>query len=250
MSRSKPRPRKFLSWSFSRFSDYRQCPQRAAWRHLDKLPEPKSDAMERGAKVHDDAKLYIHGKTKKLPPEFGSFRELINMYRKLWSQRMALGAKGMAPVVENDWGFDKDWQQCSTTDWDRCVLRIKVDAGHWEDAETFIVTDWKTGRVYFGSRAEYVEQLELYALAVLLVYPHCKVVKPRLVYVDADEIFPEPGSKDEAEMTYTRSDLPMLKKRWTQRTKAMLSDTKFAARANEKCKWCHYSAAKNGPCKF
>ena len=44
---AKSAPKKFTSWSFSRYMDYKGCPAKAKYKHLDKLQEPPNDAMAR-----------------------------------------------------------------------------------------------------------------------------------------------------------------------------------------------------------
>ena len=41
------------SWSFSRYSTYKQCPLKAKFSLIDKIAEPKNQAMERGAQIHE-----------------------------------------------------------------------------------------------------------------------------------------------------------------------------------------------------
>jgi CRISPR/Cas system-associated exonuclease Cas4 (RecB family) len=113
-----------------------------------------------------------------------------------------------------------------------------------------VVTDWKTGKFREDQNEDYLEQLELYALSALILYPHIQKVKPRLVYLDIGIIHPTA----DVELVFTRADLPKLKKLWVKRTKAMLSDKLFAPRPNDKCKWCFFrssnKAAGGGQCKF
>ena len=103
---------------------------------------------------------------------------------------------------------------------------------------------------YVGPRvSEYLEQLELYALAALVLHPHIKEAKPRLVYTDLGIVEPKEP------LVYTQADVPRLKKLWAQRTKPMMTDKKFAPRPNDKCRWCYFGQsgkAKGGPglCKY
>lgn len=115
------------------------------------------------------------------------------------------------------------------------------------------VTDYKTGKMSEYKNVEYMEQLELYALAALLMAadPDNVVIKPRLLYLDSGDTYPPPGQ----EITYTAADLPKLKKVWEQRVKPMMTATNFPPRANDGCRWCFYGQsgkAKGGPglCQF
>lgn len=201
--------------------------------------------MARGAAIHTLAEEYIKGKSAKLAPELKTFADVFKRLRKLYKARTA------GIVVEDDWAFTADWDRTRWDDWVRCWVRIKLDNADNEDPDTLIIRDWKTGKFREEQNEEYVEQLELYALAGLLLHPHVKEVVPWLVYLDIGVVYPEV----ESPMVFTQDDVPRLKKLWAQRTKAMLADTRFAPKPNDKCRWCFYGQsgkAKGGPglCKF
>lgn len=233
-------------WSFSRYSTYKQCPLKLKFNVIDKIREPGNDAMNRGAAIHDLAEDYIKGKyTKRIfPMELKKFEAEFKMMKAQYKKKI----NGM--VVEDTWAFTKDWDETQWNDWVGCWVRIKLDCAHHEDDETMIITDWKTGKYRSESNEEYMEQLELYALAALMLHAHIKEVKPRLVYLDMGLIYPDADKP----IVYTREDIPRLKKLWEKRTKAMMNDKVFAPRPNDKCRWCFYRKANaangGGQCKF
>jgi putative RecB family exonuclease len=236
--------KQLTSWSFSRYSDYKQCPLKAKLKHLDKISEPPNEAMARGVAIHTLTEKYIKGEGRSLPPELKLFKD---EFKKLRAQYKK---KADEMVVEDNWSFTKDWGKATWDDWVGCWVRIKLDCAHHEDENTLVVTDWKTGKFRPELNEEYVEQLELYALSALLLHEHIEQVKPRLVYLDVGVIYPGPGE----ELVFTRKDIPKLKKLWEKRTKAMMNDKQFAPRPNDKCRWCFYrnsnKAAGGGQCKY
>lgn len=239
------KPLKFMAWSWSRYSDYKTCPLKAKLAHLDKIREPKNAAMERGALLHDQARDYIKGILKKLPVDLKLVKAELNKLKKLFGKRI-LGA-----IVEEDWAFTKDWTLTQWNDWNGCVLRVKLDAAHYLSEDILIFTDWKSGKFRQEFHEEYLEQLELYALAAFVKLPHVNEVRPRLYYVDLGQEYPEPNKP----LVFKRSDVPALKKTWAKRTRAMLNDTVFPPKPNDKCRWCFYGQSgksKGGPglCKF
>lgn len=246
MARTKPAT--ITAWSFSRYGTYKQCPLKAKLQFIDKIKEPPNKAMERGAQIHDKAEGYIKGTIARIPAELKQFKEEFQMLRKQYKKSI----NGM--VVEDTWAFTKDWDETMWNDWVGCWVRIKLDCAHHLDGSTLIVTDWKTGK--FNSRffEDYVEQLELYALAALLLHEHIEKVKPRLCYLDHGITFPEPGTKDEENLTFTRADIPKLIKIWNKRVKPMMNDKRFAPKPNDRCHWCHFrksnAANGGGQCKF
>lgn len=227
------------SWSFSRYSDYKQCPAKFKYKHLMKLPEPKSSALERGAAIHTMAEQYIKGVLAKLPKELASFDDEFKALRKHYKktpERM---------VVEDNWAFTRQWVQTEWNDWDRCWVRIKLDCAHRiDDAAILTVRDWKTGKLREELYLEYLEQLELYALAAFLLYPEVQEVRPELDYLDLGVVHPtEP-------LVFKRADLPRLKQVWEDRVVPMFKDQRFAPRPNDKCHFCAFSRAKGGPCQY
>jgi len=233
------------SWSFSRYSDYRQCPLKFKLKHIDKIQEPPNDAMARGAEIHTKAEKYLKGELRTLPTELKLFKDEFKVLRALYKKK-TLGA-----IVEDNWSFTKDWDQTTWNDWANCWLRVKLDAAHYEDdGDVMVVTDWKTGKFRLEKNEEYVEQLELYALSALLLHEHVEEVRPRLAYVDQGVVYPEGDSP----LIYVRADIPKLKKTWEKRVAPMFKDKKFAPRPNNLCRWCFYrasnKAAGGGQCKY
>lgn len=238
----------FASWSWSRYYDYKQCPLKAKLNHLDKIREPKNAAMERGALLHDTIRDYIRGTLKSIK-KAGFPADVVKWFDVA---KKAFKKKSLQPIIEEDWAFTKDWTQTQWNDWNGCVLRVKLDAGVFEEnGEILVVTDWKTGKFRTEEVDQYIEQLELQALAALILYPQVKTVVPRLAYVDLGIIYPQ----IENSLEFTQADVKKLKTTWAKRTKAMLNDTTFAPKPNDKCKWCFYGQSgkvKGGPgsCKF
>jgi hypothetical protein len=235
------KPTNITSWSFSRYSVYRQCPQKAKYLYIDKLPEPQDPTgpLARGAAIHTLAENFIKGKIARLPKELEKFKDEFNALKKQYKKAI----NGM--VVEDSWAFTKSWSETAWNDWINCWVRIKIDCAHHLDPETLMVSDWKTGKYRQELTEEYQEQLELYALSALLLHPHIKEVHCRLVYLDTGDVHPQAGP-----LVWCRDDIEYLQALWTKRVTPMLKDKKFAPKANDKCRWCHFSKAKGGPCRF
>jgi len=229
---------KITSWSFSRYADYTLCPAKAKFKHIDKLKEPPNAAMARGSEVHTMAERYIKGELAKLPSELKLFKKELAELRKQYK------ARSLPIIVEDSWAFTQDWDITRWNDWVGCWVRIKLDAAHQTTATHMVVTDWKTGKVRDDKTEEYLMQLELYALAAMLQCPHIESVEPRLAYVDAGATFPKEP------VVYTRKDIPGLKKLWAQRVRPMFTDTRFAPKPNNLCRFCHFRKDNGGPCKF
>lgn len=223
--------KKFTAWSYSRLGDYTACPLRAKLKHLDRIPEPSAPALERGAVIHEAAAKYVSGTTKTLPKDLKLFKKEFAALRKA-----SKGAAGRVYLVEEQWAFNDKWNPCG---WfgDGSWCRMVLDLGY-KDGGTLRIIDYKTGRV----RAEEQRpQLALYALGGLAKFPDVEKVVAEFWYLDHGEIIQE---------EYVAAELKELKKAWGVKVKPMLKDKTFAPRPSDKCRWCHYSKAKMGHCKF
>lgn len=225
------------SWSFSRYMDYTKCPFLFKCKHIDKLKEPPSAPMQRGTDLHKIAEDYLNGKLKKLPAEFNALRGEYEAWRK---QKVK--------VVEEQWTWKQDWSPTDWNDWSGAWLRVKLDFAYINvEHNALVIVDHKTGKFREDKQAEYDQQEELYGLAGLKRYPDVAVVSPRLAYIDAGLIYPNP---DEMEIEFFRKDEKALEKKWLARIKPLFNDKTFRPTPGDACRFCHFRKSNNGPCKF
>lgn len=218
------------AWSYSRYNDYKTCPFRFAYKHLLRIKEPGSPAMERGSVIHKEAEAYVTAKRKpKLPPSLVNFAEQFEQLR------------GMGNIhVEQQWGFTDKWKP---TGWfgNDTWARVVLDVGVLYDDNTADVIDHKTGKKYATNE----DQMELFGLAAFRKFPQLVEVTTRLWYLDiADD------TENEVERTYKASEAAAIERDWNKRVKPMFADRRFPPRPNPKCTWCFLSKAKGGPCSF
>lgn len=231
----KAAPKQIKSWSFTRFNDWNRCPAFAKYKHLDKLPEPKSEAMLRGQKIAQASEDYLLKRTNRLAKELQSFKDHYKFYRAQPSL-----------VAEENWGFDVNWNPVAWDDWNRCVLRVKIDIGYqFLDDNSFNIRDGKSGKFNEYKNEEYKLQLDLYAAAGIARYPTSKEVTAQLLYTDLGITYP-----DEEPIVYTAKQAQAAQKQWDKRVKPMFADRTFAPRPGKYCQWCPFSKSKGGPCQF
>lgn len=227
--------KQITSWSFTRFNDWNRCPRYAKYKHLDKMPEPKSDAMLRGQQVAQASEDYLLKRTSRLAKELQAFKEHYKFFR---SQKTL--------VAEENWGFDKDWNPVAWDDWNRCVLRVKIDIGYqWMEDNSFNIRDGKTGKFNDHKNEEYKLQLDLYAAAGIARYPESKEITAQLLYTDLGITYP-----NDEPIVYTAKEARAAQKQWDKRVKPMFADRTFATRPGKYCSWCPFSKSKGGPCNF
>lgn len=215
---------KIKAWSYSRYATYKECPAKAKYKFIDKLPEPPAPAMERGDKIHKMAEAYLKGWNPILPTEL-----------KLFAPQFKL-LKESKPIVEDTWAFRTDWSQTKWDDWFGCWLRVKLDAASL-DGNTLYVIDHKTGKMRDG----YDDQLSLYALAGMLVHPSVTTVSTQMWFLDQGEAVVKEYSMDD------RKDLQL---GWEKRVKKMTTDEMFKPNPGNACRFCHFSKSKGGPCQY
>lgn len=216
--------KQITSWSYSRYSVYKECPAKAKYKFIDKLPEPPSQAMERGISIHKMAEDYASGSITTLPKELKFFKDEFKELR------------ASSPMVEDTWAFTKDWNETKWNDWQGCAVRIKTDA-YCLDEDTLYVIDHKTGKMRDG----YDEQLSLYGLGAMLKFPHIQNVSTQLWFLD---------SGDQVIKEYSIDQMNILLDGWNKKVAPMLNDVRFPPKPSNACRWCAFSKSKGGPCKY
>jgi hypothetical protein len=131
------------AWSYSRYADYKQCPAKFKYKHLDHLPDPGSPAMQRGNDIHKMAENFIN-LGGKVPRDLANVADELKFLRK---------AKATA---EENWGFRNDWEWIGRQGWfgDDVWFRAKTDVRLLYDDDTLLLGDWKTGRKYFSNEEQ------------------------------------------------------------------------------------------------
>ena len=166
------------SWSFSRLTVFEQCKFRAKLQMIDKIPDPTPrPAADRGTEIHQTCEDYVRG-TAALRKEMRHFEEEFVVLRDLFK-------KGKVSL-EGEWGFTKDWEPC---DYKKAWLRAKADAVVWLSPTHVVVIDYKTGK-RFGNEVKHGEQLQLYALCMMVRHPEIERVTVELWYLDQNEMAP------------------------------------------------------------
>lgn len=226
-------PAKHTSWTVSKLNGYNECPAKAKYKNIDKLPEPSSPALARGTEIHGHAEQYITGREKKLVEELSNpvIKKMLNALRKDYKLKKVR--------VEMELAFTKDWKVCHWLAKD-VYVRFKIDCVHWKGEKKVHVIDWKTGR--FKPSEEYQEQLHAYCVA-LLSSGLAEEATSALVFTDSGDIV-------KSDTTLTMADLPAAQQKWDKKALPMLSDSVHAPRPGNACRWCPYSTNRGGPCEF
>jgi hypothetical protein len=230
------KPKQFKSWSNSRWNDYARCPAYAHYKHIMKLPEPKSEAMARGAEIAEIEEGFFAGKVR-LP----ALKKVVhpNVITDLQAAK-----KQPTMFFEQNWGFDATWNEVDYFDWTNCKLRVKVDFG-WQSPDGVVhLRDNKTGKYNSYDVEKYLQQLDLYRAAAVSRFPNATGFTSQLIYTDLGIRYPQEP------LPSTVKEAKAAQKVWDKRVKPMFADTRFDPKPNNGCRWCAFSKAKGGPCKF
>lgn len=219
------------AWSYSRWNDYKLCPFKFKCKHIDRLPDPSGPAAARGTEIHGKAEAYVKATRKpKLDADLKNVAEELEFCRKA-------GA-----IAEQEWGFRNDWNWIGRAGWfgNDVWFRMKADVVVSYADDTGLLGDWKTGKMYFENE----EQVELFGAVGFMRFPNWTEVDVRLWYTDVA------AADNEIQRVYTAKEGELIRADWAKRVRPMFNDRKFPPTPNDKCKWCNYSKAKGGPCKF
>lgn len=222
---------RFKAWSYSRWRQYETCPAQANWRHLDKQPvkEEESPALARGSEVHAEAHRFVT-QGGKLPKSLDAFEAEFGILRRAHQS-------GETEVfTEEQWALTSSW---SATDWfgSDVWVRAVLDSMLYDPKrKKAMIIDYKTGKV---RKEEQQPQLELYAAVALSKIESLERITSSLWYIDHGQ---------SAQLSYVRTDLPMLHRLWENRVRKMMNDELFKPRPGDHCRWCPFAKAKGGPC--
>lgn len=228
------------TWSFSRLSVFEDCPARAKFAYIDKIPEPvrplppgkTEHANDRGSRIHTASELFTTQNIS-LAPELRHFApEHLNLRERYRALKTNVQA-------EQEWGFNRDWLPVTWSSPD-IWARIKLDYFVKLSDTHGVVIDLKTGR-RFGNEVKHTQQGLVYQLAALIKYPSLLKVTTEFWYTDQNEIT---GS------TFLRHQGLRFLSGIDARAKKMTSAKVFPAKPSAyNCRWCPFSQNGTGHCK-
>lgn len=220
------------SWSYSAWALYTECPYKFKLTKLEGREDKPSKALLDGRKKHKAIEDFLKQPASQPFPvcatRFSNLLYALAQHPKL--------------IVEQKWAFDRNWRESGYFKDNNTWLRSVIDAGVIYEDHSVEAIDWKSGKKY-GSNSD---QVELFALTIMMRYPQTTHVTTRLAYID-DVV---PLSESEVIAEHKVSDREKLRDKWQKAVVPMFTDTTFAPRPNDKCGWCNFSRSKGGPCRF
>lgn len=215
------------AWSYSRLMLFESCARQYKYRTIDKLPEKKAPAMQRGITIHNEIAKYLEGKAEHVPDSGYLFKDQLQ------------DLKSFNPLVEQQWAFTKGYKNVSWFD-KKVRLRIIVDAAVEYSDNTADIIDHKTGK-FKEDNPEYDEQMDLFAAGMIKRNPSLTNVTTRLWFLDSgDEVIREVSKAqalDKLDELEDRADI-------------MLDTERFPPNPSWKCRYCAWNADDGGQCEF
>jgi RecB family exonuclease len=213
---NKPRRGSVLPWSYSSLNSYEQCPRRFYLTRITKqVVEPQTEATLHGNEVHRAMEKAVGGE-KALPEKFSKYQGIVDKLRQ------ATGKK----LLEYKFGFDSSLNPVEFFGngvWCRGVLDVGIV--RQDDA---IVLDYKTGKRKLDG-----DQLRLFSLAALSLWPHVNRVKTGYIWLQSSSMDQE---------VFERSQKTEIHQEFAARVHRMVHSEKtddWPARPSGLCKaWC------------
>lgn len=222
--------RRLTSWSFSRLKDYERCPWMLWLKAGEKrdMSHVDTTAMDRGSQIHQEAEDFVKGE--------GDFTKNLAKFTDYFGA-LRLQYEAGDVVVEEDWGFDENWQPVGWFDPNvRCRMKLdnfRITARNEEgDPVAGIPTDYKTGKK-FGNEVSHGQQGQLYAIGSFMRMPTLERADVEFIYLD--------HGLTSAKKRYTREMAMRFLPMWQERADKMLNDREFRPKPNKiNCKWCPF----------
>jgi hypothetical protein len=215
-----------LSWS--RISDYRQCPGKFRLKYIVKAPnfmlkdEDKSPALVRGGNIHKQLDAYVARKLKGEIIEISlpEVRGIIPLVDRIMDNYDVTSERQIA-IDEN---FNEvSWYDKST------YFRVIYDLiGFGQD---LLLGDYKTGKLtdYSGSLKE-LGQLHMAAVVGMSLWPKYEECSSAYIYVDHKQVIP---------CSFIRSEhYDQMKDKLMEEHCLINEDRKFDFKKNKYCGWC------------
>ena len=222
--------------SYSKWSLYHMCPYKYNCVYNLGLKEVKDDtgsAMARGSIIHDMLENNILGNSTALPWDAGNTLKVPPMGIAHPMQETMYRLKS-APIVNAELSIELDINMKPVPEGTDAAFIVIFDAiaRHDNRIEVF---EWKSGKAW----AEHAEQRHLYAAAALNIWnPEEVVVTTHYVDITSPPI----------ETRVTKADAENMRVIWVNRRETMITDEILAPRPNSKCRFCHLSRDRGGPC--
>lgn len=241
-----------MRWSLSKLGTFTQCGAKYKFKYIEKAVEQRSLSASRGVDHHTAVERFLKSEIAELPQELSFYTQFLTEVR------------GHEIYPEHKIALTKDW---TPTTWDaedvwytgildlKLLLRSGNSGGNSEEHQgeqsavpatdgkgeptEAVIYDWKTGKIY----PDHDDQKSIYSVAVYSEHPTVQSVRAMHVYLDLGKV---------REKEFHREQMHMLRKSWEDRVAPLerANPDDLIPNPGFHCRWCGFSRAKGGPCKF
>lgn len=214
-----------LSWS--RISDYRQCPKKFNLKYIEKAQnfkiedKDKSVHLVRGGNVHSQLESYVVKKLKGEIPNV-TMPEVIGV-TPLIDNIMA----NYNVLPENQIAIDENFK---SVDWYSKAAWFRVIYDLIGFGKSLLLVDWKTGKFNdYGGSMDELGQLHLSALVGMALWPDYDQCDTTYVFVD---------HKKTISCKFDHNDLEPMREKLIKEHRLINEEQEFKAKKNQFCRWC------------
>jgi CRISPR/Cas system-associated exonuclease Cas4 (RecB family) len=218
-----------IALSFSRWSDFDQCPHKFRSKYITKSYPDDSDnpAFVKGNAIHKQLEDYVDWKHNEDgdPPTMGQYtKAAVPMIDKLWTK------SGGRMTSEKQIAVDQDWKKCQWFDKPRIVkYRAIIDCMVFLSDEHLLIIDWKSGKVREYEDGD-TTQLKLTAVIMFSLYPNIKRITTTYMFVEHKKTVP---------VDFTRDQLEPMREPFDKAHHTVNTEEKWPFKKNKYCHWCH-----------
>lgn len=211
-------------WSLSALGTFEKCAFKYKLKYIERLEENRSASASRGVGNHSLVEEFLKGTITSLPAELSYYQGFLT------------GLKQHEIYPEHVITLNRKWESVpkdSPEIWYKGVLDLKLI----ESTEAAVVYDWKTGKIY----PDHDDQKSIYSIGVFSEHPSLFSVRAVHVYLDLGQ---------NREKTYHRDQVYSMRFFWERRVEKLERAPEYIPNPGFHCRWCSYSRANKGPCKF
>jgi CRISPR/Cas system-associated exonuclease Cas4 (RecB family) len=218
-----------IALSFSRLSDYEQCPLKFKQKYIEKsYPDDSNNpAFAKGNAIHkqlEDYVVYLSSTDKDNKPSMTTVTQAVTpMIDKLYT------ASNGNIFPEKQIAVDQNWEACTWFDPPHVVkYRAIIDCLVFLNDEELLIIDWKSGKV-----REYEDgpttQLKLTAVILFSLYPKIETITSSYMFVE---------HKKTVSVKFSRDQLEDMRAAFDDAHKTVNLATDFPHKKNRYCNWC------------
>jgi hypothetical protein len=168
------------------------------------------------------AEEFVNGTINDVPYEVSKIASILHQLKQLQAKSEAV------------WLLNDKWEPVENQDdaWIKAIIDV-----HYVKDGVLHLADYKSGQMY----PEHLDQLELYGLIGLKMYPEVKRVETSAIYMDMNF----EGNQGSILPTMAQKMITP----WDKDARTMMADEVFTPKPSPfQCLRCPYSRKNNGPC--